>query len=407
MGRLTLNQKTIAALPSPATGSRVHYFPDAMIEGTRAPRGFGVRVTAAGVRSFVLNYRLAGREARLTIGRWPDWSAVRAVREARELRQRIDRGDDPLAEKKAAAEAAKPQPEPEPEKTIAAVIDEFVAGYVEKRLRAPRNYTQAFDRLVKPAIGSLPAYGLRRSQIATMLDGIENNSGPVMADRALAYLGSALNWYAGRDDDFTVPRLKGLKRATGRGRDRVLQDDEIRAVWKAAETNGVFGAVVRFLLLTGQRRGDVYGMTWTELDKDVWTIPAVRYKTGREHSIPLSRTALAILAAQPRTGSLVFPGRNAPLGEGSNRKVAFDKMLPAMTPWTLHDLRRTARTLMSRAGVRPDVAERVVGHAVGGAVAQVYDRHSYEAEKREALEKLAALVERILNPAPANVVNIR
>src|SRR5207237_3186890 len=123
-------------------------------------------------------------------------------------------------------------------------------------------YTQAFERLVKPAIGNLPVYGLRRSQIAAMLDGIENNNGAVMADRTLAYLGSALNWYAGRDDDFTVPRLKGLKRATGRGRERVLQDDEIRAVWKTAGTAGVFGSVVRFLLLTGQRRGDVLGMVW-------------------------------------------------------------------------------------------------------------------------------------------------
>jgi len=405
LGRLTLNQKSIAALPAPASGSRVHYFPDAMIEGSRAPRGFGVRVTAAGVRSFVLNYRLNGREARLTLGRWPDWSAVRAVREARELRQRIDRGDDPLAERKAARAVVA---EPEPEKTIAAVIDEFVAGYVEKRLRAPRNYVQAFERLVKPAIGNLPVYGLRRSQIATMLDGIENNSGPVMADRALAYLGSALNWYAGRDDDFTVPRLRGLKRATGRGRDRVLSDDEIKAVWRAAEAAGIFGAVVRFLLLTGQRRGDVRGMVWSELDKDVWTIPAERYKTGRAHSIPLSKAALAIVAEQPRTGSLIFPGKGGrQLGEGSNRKVVFDRVLPDMPHWTLHDLRRTARTLMSRAGVRPDVAERVVGHAVGGAVAQVYDRHSYEVEKREALEKLAALVGRIINPSPANVVNIR
>jgi integrase len=357
------------------------------------------------VRSFVLNYRLAGREARLTIGRWPDWSAQRAVREARELRQRIDRGDDPLAERQAARVI---EPEPEPAKTIGEVLDEFVRLYVDKRLRRPDNYTKAFDKHVRPAIASLPVYGLRRSQIATMLDGIEEQSGPVMADRAAAYLGSALNWYAGRDDDFTVPRLKGLRRATGHGRDRVLTDDEIKAVWRTAEAGGIFGAFVRFLLLTGQRRGDIDGFVWGELEHDVWTIPAVRYKTGKAHSIPLSQAALDIVRAQPRTGSLVFAGRDGrPLSAGE-RKKKFDREVGRPLPnWTLHDLRRTARTLMSRAGVRPDVAERVVGHAVGGAVAQIYDRHSYEAEKRDALERLAAMVERILNPAPENVMTLR
>src|SRR5207302_5790136 len=131
-----------------------------------------------------------------------------------------------------------------------------------------------FNRLVKPVIGNLPIYGLQRRHLAALLDGVEEKNGPVMADRTLGYVGSALNWYADRDDDFAPPRLKGLKRATGpeHKRDRVLSHDEIRAIWKAAESNGTFGAVVSFLLLTAQRRGDVYGMTCDELgDNGVWT----------------------------------------------------------------------------------------------------------------------------------------
>jgi integrase len=405
-----LNETTISALPTPASGNKLYFFSGAVVQGATVPRGFAVRVTKDGARSFVMDCRDGPRQRRYTIGRWPDWSALVAVREARELRQRIDRGDDPLGERRAAAKPL-PEPEPEPVKTVAAVLDEFVRGHVEKRLRQPKNYTQAFERLVKPMLGSRPIYEVRRSHVAEMLDRIEDENGPIMANRTVSYLASALNWYAGRDDDYTPPRLSKLKRAS-QARDRVLTDDEIRAIWRVAEVNGVFGAVVRFLLLTGQRRGDVYGMTWAELDKDVWTIPARRYKTGKAHSIPLSKSALAIVMAQPHGPDLVFPGRSGiPLSTGGRRKLTLDAVITEangkpLPHWTLHDLRRTARTLMSRVGVRPDVAERVVGHVIRG-VAGVYDRHTYEEEKRDALEKLAGMIERIIHPDGANVVPLR
>jgi len=103
---MKLNENTVESLPKPASGNRVHYFPEAIVQGQKAPRGFGVRVTAAGVRSFVMNYRIANRERRYTIGQWPDWKVISAIREARELRKRIDRGKDPLSERKAAAAAS-------------------------------------------------------------------------------------------------------------------------------------------------------------------------------------------------------------------------------------------------------------------------------------------------------------
>jgi integrase len=287
------------------------------------------------------------------------------------------------------------------------MLGDFVRLHVEKRLRRPDNYTAAFERLVKPAIGDVPIYRLRRSHIATMLNAIE---GDVMADRTLAYLGSALSWQATQDDDFSPPRLNGLRRVRGdRGRERVLDDDELRVIWRAAEGRGSFGAALRFLLLTGQRRGDVYGMQWSELHGAVWTIPASRYKTGLEHVVPLSEAALAIVEAQPKRSELVFSGRTGrPLSTGGTRKRRFDASIHTpIAPWTLHDLRRTARTLMGRADVRPDVAERVIGHAVGKAVERIYDRHRYLDEKRAALEALAAMVDRILHPPGENVVALR
>ena len=115
-----LSEETVKRLPVPARGNRVSYFVGAMIQGAKAPRGFGVRVTAAGARAFVLNYRLRGREYRYTIGAWPDWSALKAVRAARDLRQRVDRGENPLDDRTPPPATA----------TVASVLDDFIARHV-------------------------------------------------------------------------------------------------------------------------------------------------------------------------------------------------------------------------------------------------------------------------------------
>src|SRR6266436_4275227 len=118
-----LSEETIKQLRVPAKGNSITYFAGATIQGAKAPRGFGVRVTASGTRAFILNYRLRGREHRFTIGAWPDWSALKAVREARNLRQRVDRGEDPLADRAPSPATA----------SVASILDEFVARYVRNR----------------------------------------------------------------------------------------------------------------------------------------------------------------------------------------------------------------------------------------------------------------------------------
>lgn len=408
-----LNEAAVRALPILEV-NKLYPFSGAVVQGATVPRGFFVRVTRDGAKAFVMDYRIGPKQRRYTIGRWPDWTALAAVKEARALRQRIDRGEDPLAERKE-AKAAAARPEPGAEKTLGDVLDEFLAVHVEKRLRRPDHYRSTFQRLVKPVLGAVPIYTLRRSEIANMLDGIEERNGPAMADQVLAYLSSCFNWYAARDDDFPPPRLRGLRRRRGRdGRDRTLTDDEIRIIWRATKGAGDFGPVVRFLLLTGQRSGDVFGMEWSELDGTSWTIPGERYKTGKAHTVELSKSAMEIVEAQPRTGRLVFPGRNGVRMRGiSSRRDSFGALVTkinggkALPNWTLHDCRRTARSLMARAGVRPDIAERVVGHVVGNTVGRIYDRHTYEADKRAALEALARLIADILDPQPANVVPLR
>jgi integrase len=189
-----------------------------------------------------------------------------------------------------------------------------------------------------------------------------------------------------------------------RARSRVLNDEELRSVWLAAEQGGLFGNYVRFLLLTATRRNEALGLRRSELSKDgtTWTIPAARYKQKIDVVIPLSAAAQAIVAAQANVGDLVFSKTGlTELGGMQWRKEALDTAA-GVTGWTLHDLRRTARTLLSRAGINADVAERCLGHAIQG-VRGTYDRHSFEAEKRHAFEALAATVERIVHP-PADVV---
>jgi integrase len=410
-----LSEDTLKRLPIPNTGNRITYFAGATIQGAKAPRGFGVRVTAAGTRAFVLNYRLRGREHRFTIGAWPDWSVLKAVQEARKLRQRVDRGENPIEDRAPSPTTV----------TVASVLDDFVARHVRNKnqpLRSADEYESAFDRLVKPHIGKLGIYEVRRSHIIRMLDEIEDANGLVMADRTLAYTRKAFNWYATRDDQFNVPVVRGMARVKPkeRARMRVLSDDEIRAIWPELAKAGTFGALTKTLLLTAQRRDEVAQMSNKEIGSDgIWTIPSERYKSKRPNFVPLSNAALSVIAAQERLDDCdyVFPSRaNTPYSGFSKSKAKLDKAVFAamknrakkgakvepIPNWTLHDLRRTAKTLMARAGVRPDISERVLGHVIAG-VEGTYDRHSYADEKRDALEKLAAMIERILKPLPSSV----
>jgi integrase len=330
----TLNEEVIKRLPAPRTGNRITYFTGARIQGAQAPRGFGVRVTAGGAKSFVLNYRTGNRERRYTIGKWPEWPALRAVREARNLRQCIDKGVDPQAKKEA---GRKP-----PSGTIADLLEQFVAEYVRNKdvaLRSGDAVESAFNRLVKPRIGKIGIYDLKRSHVASMLKEIADKHGPVMADQTLAYLRKAFNWYAvnGEDDEFVSPIVRGMARTKPkeRARDRVLSDDEIRRIWPALGKVGTFGALVKMLLLTAQRRDEVACMRHKEIGEDgIWTIPAERYKTKRPNHVPLSQAALATINAQRKIDGCeyVFPsGTKTPFSGFGKSKAKLDKDVLAAT----------------------------------------------------------------------------
>jgi integrase len=408
---MKLSEDTIKKLPAPASGNKIHYFAGAVLQGATAPRGFGVRVTAGGARSFVLNYRLRGREYRTTIGKADEWSALKAVREARALRQRVDRGENPLDDRAPEVKG----------KTVGDVLDDFIARYAKAKLRSVSAIESAFERLVKPRVGKLGIYDLNRRHVAEMLDKIEDTAGPVAADRTRAYFRKALGWYGERDERFNLGAaiVRVEPRSDGVARSRTLSDDELRILWPVLDASGTFGALLKGLLYTATRRNELAGMTRGEIGKDgIWEIPAERYKTKRPHAVPLSAPMLALIKVQLKDGEFVFPSSagTAFTGFGKSKATLDAAILEAMRKvggkgvkplphWTLHDLRRTAKTLMQRAGARPDISERVLGHVIQG-VAGVYDRHGYAEEKRDAIEKLAGMVDRILNPPPRNVAHI-
>jgi integrase len=176
-----------------------------------------------------------------------------------------------------------------------------------------------------------------------------------------------------------------------------------------AEANGTFGAFLRVALLVAQRRDKMLAMRWEDIVDGEWRIPSKDREKGTAGSLLLPDAALAIINAQPRlaSNSYVFAGNGSGFIQGmSDRKAAFDAKLKGVSPYVIHDLRRTARSLMSRAGVRPEVAERVLGHVQQG-VEGVYDRYDYREEKAHALLALAPLIESILNGDADKVRRLR
>jgi integrase len=378
-------------------------------------RGFVARCLPSGKVTYGVRYRVPGGKQRwLALGLHGDITPDKARRLAKKAIGEVADRRDPARELEEAHVKAKEAAT----RTVSGLLDTFLERYVRKNLRRAEEVERTFDKYIRPRIGDKSIYELRRRDVVKMLDEVEDENGPVMADRVLAYTRKAFNWQASRDDMFVPPIVRGMARTkpAERARQRMLDDDEIRDVWhalEAANAPACYSAYIRALLLTAQRRDEVARMSWQEIKGDSWIIPAERYKTGIENVVPLTDAVLQLLGERRKAG-FVFTSRGGkvPFSGFSKAKAALDEAIaqlrkearcPAMSPWTVHDLRRTARSLMSRAGVSADVAERVLGHKING-VRGVYDRHEYAAEKRDALERLAALVAQILAPAVENVV---
>ena len=292
-----------------------------------------------------------------------------------------------------------------PPDSFEGVAAEWFKRYVIKKgLRS----TPELDRFLRVHI--LPAWSgrdmasIKRSDITKLLDHIEDEHGARQADYALDIVRRVCNWHATRDDNYASPIVRGMRRTNPkeRQRTRILSDDEIRRVWAATDPDSSFGGIVRMLLITAQRLDKVASMAWGDLDGNVWKIRTEEREKGNAGEIVLPDVAMQIISTRPRSGGYVFPSRGGKqLGGWAKYKRKLDRD-SGVTGWVLHDLRRSARSLMARAGVRPDVAERVMGHAIAG-IEGVYNRFQYRHEKADALKRLAQQIMDIVVPPPANV----
>jgi hypothetical protein len=276
--RRALTAKGIDAIKPPPAGKR-RIVLDALVPG------FGVRVTDTGAKSYVLVGRFGG-------SRNPTARAIGKVGAITLEKARVI-GREWLGQMATGVDPAQVQRQRE-EGTLRAIV----AQYVERecgRIRTGDRIRHDLERLVVPVLGSRPIAEIRRSEIVRMLDKIEDENGPVMANRMLSKLRRVMSWYAARSDDFRSPIVRGMSRGEEVARDRILSGDELRAFWSATADGGVLASWARFLLLTGARRSEAAGLRWTEIVDGVWTLPAQRNKTGVDLVRPLSKAAQAII----------------------------------------------------------------------------------------------------------------
>jgi integrase len=372
--------------------------------GDPSAQGLRVLVTPTGHKSFVVRYRFAGRPQKLTIG--PVLIGLAAARaEAAKAVLALAQGNDPAQAKRAIRE--------EQRRAALAAEDTFYS-VCERLLQLEGGKLRSLDsrrkRLAKyiyPEIGHRAITDIKRSDVVRLLDKIEANNGPSMADAVLDIIRPVFGWYTLRSDNFANPlAVRGLKRvvAKERVRERTLNDDEIRRVWKAADGfEGPEGKFVQFLLATACRRSEAAGLRFEELSGSDWLLPASRNKVKKPLLRPLSPLALDIIARTPRiSAEYVFSTGARPLDGFSRFKRRLDEE-SGVTGWTLHDCRRTARSLLARAGVISEIAERALGH-LPPSIEGVYNKYRYRDELQTAFTALASLLQRIISPPPEGKV---
>jgi integrase len=386
----TLTDKAVAKLQPKA---KTYHHPDPEL------RGHYVRVQPSGTRTFAAIARKPdGKQEWATIGAADTLPIEEARKQAQAALARIRAGQP-------AFEA--------PVESFEAVARDWLKRHVQKnRLRSEKQITRLLELHVFHFWKGRPFLSIRRSDVTALLDDVEDDHSARQADAVLTVVSSIMNWFATRHDDYQPPIIRGMRRQNPKEqvRERILTDDEIREIWRVAEANGTFGAFVRIALLTAQRRAKIMTMRWSDVSDDgEWTIPQEKREKDSAKSLMLPQAALDIIRAQPHLGENPFVFASArtegPINGLAMMKRDFDAKLSGVEHFTIHDLRRTARSLMSRAGVSSEHSERVMGHAIAG-VEGVYDRHKYSGEKAEALRKLATLIDTIVHPHP-NVVPIK
>ena len=364
--------------------------------------GLYLRVRAGGSRSFVIQWRQGQFQRRSTIGKVGILTVDEARKKARKALVGIDEGHDPIA--------AKAKARVDDRQLFGVLVDEYLP--VRARDMKPLSLEQTTLHLRKfwKPLHKLPLKKIDRATVAAELRSIAKERGPVAADRGRSTLSAFFGWAIGEGIAEVNPVVGTNKSSKGSSRERVLTDDELVKIWNAAPGSD-FGRIVKLLLLTGQRRSEIADLRWAEIEDGAIVLPRERTKNSREHIVPLSPQALAVLDEQAER-----VGRERVFGDGEGGFSGFSKAKEVLdgasgvTGWTLHDLRRTAATRMADLGGQPHIIEAVLNHVSGhkAGVSGIYNRSSYSAEKRTALELWGAHVQTLLAQADgANVTLLR
>ena len=377
----------------------------------KSGEGFGVTVFPTGEKSFIYFYTFQGRKRRMTLAKYKPG----ALGEARKLHRAAltvleDNKKDPADEKRKEKTAARDA------STVNALIDEYIEKWAKPNKRSWKADAGCLDRDIKPQWGNRKAHDISRREVILLLDRVKDRGAPVQANRVLSCIRKMFNFAIERDLISANP-CDGVKPVTKENQcDRVLSEEEIKILWLALsqevdkdnplqhdlhmslETT----LVLKLQLVTGQRKGEIVSAEWDEIDLIAgwWTIPASKAKNNQTHRVPLSSLALELLAEikiLSNHSRYLFPAKfkNTHITDGSIDNAVNRSTFSNIKPWTPHDLRRTAASHMTSIGIPRFVVGKILNHSEQSITA-VYDRHSYDAEKRQALEAWAQQLQRII-----------
>jgi integrase len=404
---------TVTAIEKLKPGPARREIPDGKISG------LFLVLQPSGAKSWAVRYRFRGKPRKFTIGAYPGIDLATARRRAQEALGQVAADLDPAELKQAAKASAR-----EDKRAHLDVVERVIDQFIERHARANTRDWRETERLLKKDV--LPAWAGRRlseigrAEVHDLIDAIVDRGAAVTANRTFAQLRKMSNWAVERGLIDKSP-CDGLRPPTiETSRDRVLFGEEIVLVWRAAGTLGwPFGPIIQLLILTGQRRDEVAGARWSEIDieKRVWNLPAERSKNRRPHTIPLSAPALEIIEALPRfedSGFLFSAGANPPSGF-SKAKPRLDKAIAnlregeGLQPFVIHDIRRSVASGLASIGVNLPVIERLLNHVSGsfGGIVGVYQKHSFADEMRAAVDAWARHVDALATGRPGgNIIDL-
>lgn len=381
----------------------------------KTKNGFAITLFPSGEISFIYLYHFEGRKRRMTLGKYPHCPLKEARSLHRDAVKMLESGKDPAFEKRQkklnAREAS----------TVEDLINEYIKLWAMPRKRSWKEDQRCLNKDIKPFWGKLKAKNITRRDVILLLDSIKDRGAPIAANRTLACIRRMFNFAIERDIITTSPCLGVKPVAKENRRDRVLSREEIKSIWQALDQTDVKTAgnenvihmsietrlILKLQLVLAQRKGEIISAEWDEVDlkSNWWTIPASKAKNNQAHRVPLSPLAIELLNEVKKLSGnsrFLFPAKVKDTHiagtsiDHAVRRSTFD----GVKPWTPHDLRRSAASHMTSMGISRLVVSKILNHSESGNVTAIYDRHSYDNEKRLALESWALQLKSTINDLP-------